>query len=485
MPHSLTIHELMEKLDSGELSSQQVVKAYLDRIEAVDPKLNSFVTVDREGAMEQARQADRQRAEGGRGALLGAPIAVKDALATKGLKTTASSKSLENYIPPFDSFVVGKLKEAGAVIIGKTNMDEFAMGSSTENSHFGATRNPWNTDKIPGGSSGGSAAAVSADLCAGAIGSDTGGSIRQPASCCGIVGLKPTYGRVSRFGLIAFASSLDQVGPMTKDVADAAVLLNVIAGYDSLDSTCADVAVDDYTSGIGDGVEGLTIGVPREYFVDGMDPEVDRSVRESIEALENLGARIKSISLPHTKYAVPVYYVIAPAEASSNLARYDGVKYGFRADGADSLVSMYEATRMEGFGAEVKRRIMLGTYALSSGYYDAYYLKAQKVRTLIRDDFLKAFEEVSVIMAPTVPTPPFGIGEKTGDPLQMYLNDVLTINANLAGIPGVSMPCGFSADRLPIGVQVLGPYFKEKLILRVARTLEGVLSCNKAKPVIN
>ncbi|VAX20945.1 Aspartyl-tRNA(Asn) amidotransferase subunit A @ Glutamyl-tRNA(Gln) amidotransferase subunit A [hydrothermal vent metagenome] len=468
----LTIRELLNKLKASEITSEEVTRAYLARIDEVDKKINSYVTVDADGALEQAREADKKRANGEDGALLGVPLALKDLIVTKGLRTTCSSKILENFVPPYDAFVTKKLKEAGAVIIGKTNMDEFAMGSSSETSYFGAVRNPWNTDKIPGGSSGGSAAAVSANLCAGALGSDTGGSIRQPAALCGVVGLKPTYGRVSRFGLVAFASSLDQIGPMTKDVEDAAILMNAIAGHDSMDSTCANEPVPDYTADINKGVSGLKIGIPEEYFTAGLDGEIEKSIRDNIKLLEDDGAEIVPVSLPHTKYGVPTYYVLAPAEASSNLARYDGVRYGFRAKGASGLADMYKNSRKDGFGAEVKRRIMLGTYALSSGYYDAYYLKAQKVRTLIKNDFLEAFKKVDVIVTPTTPTAAFGIGEKTDDPLEMYLSDILTINANIAGIPGISVPCGFTSDGLPIGLQALGAYFDEASLLRVAKVVE-------------
>jgi len=482
--HSLTLHELSALLDKGETTSAEATKAYLARINSLDKKLNSYITVDAEGAMAQAKSADERRAKGERGALLGVPIALKDVMATKGLRTTCSSKMLENFVPPYDAFVVKKLKEAGAVILGKTNMDEFAMGSSTENSHFGPSKNPWDTNCIPGGSSGGSAVAVAADICAASLGSDTGGSIRQPAALCGIVGLKPTYGRVSRFGLVAFASSLDQIGPMTKDSLDAAIMMNAIAGHDPMDSTSANVATPDYTAGIENGVKGLKIGVPKEYFVDGMDKEVEDSVRAAIKALESAGAEIKPVSLPHSKYGIPTYYVLAPAEASSNLARYDGVKYGHRTEGAESLIDMYRKSRKEGFGAEVKRRIMLGTYALSSGYYDAYYLKAQKVRTLIKNDFVEAFKEVDVIMAPTTPTAAFKIGEKADDPLQMYLSDIFTINCNLAGIPGASVPCGFTKSGLPIGVQILGGFFEEQVILRAARAVEKLSGVSGKKPAI-
>ena len=481
---SLTLHELSALMDKGDVTSEQATQSYLDRIAQTDPKLNAYVTLNAKEAIEQAREADKRRSRGEKGPLLGAPVSIKDAMATKGLRTTCSSKMLENFVPTYDAFVVKRLKDAGAVILGKTNLDEFAMGSSTENSYFGVTKNPWDTSRIPGGSSGGSASAVSADLCAGSLGSDTGGSIRQPAALCGIVGMKPTYGRVSRFGLVAFASSLDQIGPMTKDVKDCAIMLNAIAGHDPMDSTCASEPAPDYTKGLDDGVKGLTIGVPDEYFVDGMDPDVEKSVRSAMSALEEAGAKLKRISLPHTKYGVPTYYVLAPAEASANLARFDGVRYGYRTPSAAGLTEMYMKSRSEGFGQEVKRRIMLGTYALSSGYYDAYYIKAQKVRTLIKNDFVNAFKDVSVIMAPTTPTPAFGIGEKSGNPLDMYLSDIFTINLNLAGMPGVSIPCGFTSSGLPIGAQILGDFFDEALLLKVARTLEKTLGITGRKPKI-
>ncbi|MGK7344796.1 MAG: Asp-tRNA(Asn)/Glu-tRNA(Gln) amidotransferase subunit GatA [Candidatus Nitrospinota bacterium M3_3B_026] len=480
----LTLRELGERLAAGAVTSEEAAGAYLDRIRRVDPELNSYITVDEDSAMEAAREADKRRAGGEEGPLLGVPMAVKDLINTKGLRTTCGSKMLESFVPPFDAHVVKKLKEAGAVILGKTNMDEFAMGSSNETSFFGPVKNPWDISRIPGGSSGGSAAAVAADLCAAALGSDTGGSVRQPASLCGIVGLKPTYGRVSRFGLVAFASSLDQIGPMTKDVADCALMLGAIAGDDPLDSTCSPEPVPDYTADLDKGVEGMTIGVPEEYFVEGMDEDVEKTVRAALEALKEAGAAVKPISLPHTKYGVPAYYVIAPAEASSNLARYDGVKYGFRAQGAKSLMEMYSRTREEGFGAEVKRRIMLGTYALSSGYYDAYYLKAQKVRALVRKDFAEAFGDVSAIVAPTSPSAAFGIGERTGDPLKMYLSDIFTINANLAGIPGLSVPCGHTPEGLPVGLQILGKWFDEASLFRVASVVEEKTGAGAKKPAL-
>lgn len=478
----LAIHELSGLLSSGETTSVSATEAYLSRIAAVDEKINAYVTVDREGAIAQAHDADERRANGENHPLLGVPLGLKDLIATKGVKTTCSSAILGNFVAPYDAFVTRKLKDAGAVILGKTNMDEFAMGSSCETSAFGPTKNPWDLSKTPGGSSGGSAAAVAADLCSGALGSDTGGSIRQPAALTGVVGLKPTYGRVSRFGLVAFASSLDQIGPMTKDVKDAAILMNTIAGHDDMDSTSANEKVPDYTADLEKGVDGLTVGVPKEFFAEGLEKEVEVLVHQAIGWLEGAGATIREISLPHTRYGVPTYYVIAPAEASSNLARYDGVKYGFRADDAKDLHNMYTKTRKEGFGQEVKRRIMLGTYALSAGYYDAYYLKAQKVRTVIRDDYIKAFGEVDIIATPTTPTAAFGLGEKTGDPLTMYLSDIMTINANLAGIPGLSVPCGFTKEGLPVGVQLLGRFFEEAALLTAGYMVERKAGIAHKKP---
>ena len=414
--------------------------------------------------------------------LLGIPVAIKDNMCTEGIATTCASKILANFVPPYDATVVGKLKQAGAVLCGKPNMDEFAMGSSTENSGYFTTRNPWDLTRIPGGSSGGSAAAVAADECIGSLGSDTGGSIRQPAACCGVVGLKPTYGRVSRFGLVAFASSLDQIGPITKDVTDAALLMNVIGGHDSRDSTSANIAMPDLTKALKKDMKGLTVGLPKEYFIEGMDPEVDHAVREAVKILEGLGAKVTEVSLPHTKYAVATYYILATSEASSNLARYDGVKYGYRAAGPKDLLDMYMRSRDEGFGPEVKRRIMLGTYALSAGYYDAYYKKGQQVRTLIKRDFDEAFKKVDVIATPTAPTAAFKIGEKSADPLQMYLSDIFTISVNLAGIPGISIPCGFTSSNLPIGLQILGRHFDEESVLHAAYAYEQATEWHLRKP---
>ncbi len=481
-PFRLTMHELLDLLRSGQITSEEATRSVLERIEAVDPQVKAYITVCAEEALDAARQADEARARGKEAPLLGCPISIKDVICTQGIRTTCGSKMLENFIPPYDATVVERLKAAGAVIVGKTNMDEFAMGSSTENSAFFPTANPWDLSRIPGGSSGGSAAAVAADECLASLGSDTGGSIRQPASHCGIVGLKPTYGRVSRFGLVAFASSLDQIGPMTKDVTDAALLLSVISGYDAKDSTSVAEPVPDYRQFLKVDLKGLKIGVPREYFIPGMDQEVESAVREALTLMEKEGAELVEISLPHSQYAVAAYYIIAPAEASSNLARYDGVKYGFRAQEYTDLLSLYKKTRSEGFGAEVKRRIMLGTYALSAGYYDAFYLKASRVRTLIVEDFKKAFSLCDVIATPVAPTPAFARGEKLDDPLQMYLSDVFTIATNLAGIPGISIPCGFSKEGLPIGLQLMAPHFEEGRLLQVAYSFEQLTDFHRRRP---
>ncbi len=467
----LTIHEAAERLAAGELTAVELAKAALDRIDRVDQAVRAYLTTTPEAVLAQARVADERRAAGEHNPLLGVPLAIKDVLCTQGMPTTCGSRILENFVPPYDATAVARLRAAGAVILGKTNTDEFAMGSSTENSAFFTTHNPWDLDRVPGGSSGGSAAAVAADACLGALGTDTGGSVRQPAGFCGVVGLKPTYGRVSRYGLVAYASSLDQVGVLTKDVTDAGLLLGAIAGHDPRDSTSLDEPVPDYAAALTGDVRGVRVGVPREYFIEGMQPEVEAAVRAAVDALVELGAEVQRVSLPHTDYALPVYYLIAPAEASANLARYDGVRYSLRV-GDDSLGQMYKATRGQGFGPEVKRRIMLGTYALSAGYYDAYYLKAQKVRTLIKADFDAAFQDVDVIVAPTSPTTAFPIGEKADDPLQMYLSDVFTLSVNLAGICGLSLPCGFDAQGLPIGLQVMGPALGEERVLRVAHAYE-------------
>lgn len=469
----LTIHELHAMLKKGEVSSQAVLDSVLERIKSVDGRVRAYITVTGDAARKQAEAADKRFKSGDASSpLLGIPVAVKDNMCTDGIKTTCASKILARFVPPYNATVVEKLNQAGYVLCGKPNMDEFAMGSSTENSGFFATRNPWDLDRIPGGSSGGSAAAVAAGECIAALGSDTGGSIRQPAACCGVVGLKPTYGRVSRYGLVAFASSLDQIGPITRDVTDAALIMNVIAGRDPRDATSANVPVPDYTKALRKDVNGMKIGLPREYFIEGMDSEVEQAVRGAVKTLESLGAVVKDVTLPHTAYAVATYYILATSEASSNLARYDGVKYGFRAEDAKDLLDMYMKSRSQGFGPEVKRRIMLGTYALSAGYYDAYYKKGQQVRTLIKRDFDEAFKSVDVIAAPTSPTAAFRIGEKSSDPLQMYLSDIFTISVNLAGIPGMSIPCGFTKANLPVGMQLLGRHFDEEVILRAAYAYE-------------
>ena len=479
--YDLTIHEVQDRLKKGETTAVAVTESILGRIKAVDDKVKAYITVTADNAREQAAEADKQLKKNSSALLLGIPIAVKDNMCTEGIRTTCASKILGNFIPPYDATVVRRLKQAGSIICGKPNMDEFAMGSSTENSGYFVTKNPWDLERIPGGSSGGSAAAVAAGECIASLGSDTGGSIRQPAACCGVVGLKPTYGRVSRYGLVAFASSLDQIGPLTKDVTDAAIIMNVIAGHDPRDSTSANIAVPDFTRALTKDVKGLTIGIPREYFIEGMDPAVDGAVREAVKTLERLGAKVVEVSLPHTSYAVATYYILATSEASSNLARYDGVKYGVRAEGAKDLLDMYMRSRSQGFGPEVKRRIMLGTYALSAGYYDAYYKKGQQVRTLIKRDFDEAFKTVDIIATPTAPTAAFKIGEKSADPLQMYLSDIFTISVNLAGIPGISIPCGFTKNELPIGLQLLGRHFDEETILRASFAYEQATEWHKKR----
>jgi len=480
--HELTIHEAQDLLQQGEISSVELTQAVIDRIVAVDDDIKAYLTLTPELALGQAREADRRRAAGEDNPLLGIPLAIKDVICTRGVPTTCGSKILENFVPPYDATVMAHLGTQGAVLLGKTNMDEFAMGSSTENSAYFVTHNPWDLSRVPGGSSGGSAAAIAADECLGALGSDTGGSVRQPAALCGVVGLKPTYGRVSRYGLVAFASSLDQIGPFGKDVTDCALLMNAIARYDRRDSTSVDAPVPDYTGTLVDDIKGMRVGVPKEYFVEGMQPEVEQRVREAIEKLAELGAEVAEVSLPHTEYSLPTYYLIAPAEASANLARYDGVKYGLSLQEGE-LWDNYKQTRQVGFGAEVKRRIMLGTYALSAGYYDAYYLKAQKVRTLIKGDFDRAFADVDVVLAPTSPTVAFKIGEKVDDPLQMYLSDIFTLSVNLAGICGISIPCGF-ADGLPVGLQIMGKPFAEETILRVAYAYEQATGWHKRRPAL-
>ena len=480
---ALTLHEASKRLRKRELSSQDLTHAVLQRIDKVEDKIQSYLTVCRAGALEQAKRADALLKTGmNLNPLLGIPIAVKDNFLTVGVKTTCGSKVLNDFIPPYDSTPVKKLREAGAVIIGKTNLDEFAMGSSTENSAFILTRNPWDVFRVPGGSSGGSAAAVAADECIASLGTDTGGSIRQPAACCGIVGLKPTYGRVSRYGIIAFASSMDQVGPLTKDVTDCAVLLGQVAGHDPRDSTSVDALVPDYTMALNHDIKDLQLGIPREYFVSGVHPEVAQAVRQAIRQLEAQGAVVKEISLPHTEYAVAAYYIVATAEASSNLARYDGMRYGHRAAQARDLTETYMLSREEGFGSEVKRRIILGTYVLSAGYYEAYYLKAQKVRALIKKDFDKAFNQCDAIITPTTPTTAFNLGEKIENPLQMYLSDLFTISVNLAGLPALSLPCGFDSQGLPIGIQIIGKHFDESMLLRIGYAYEQSTEWHNRKP---
>ena len=482
--YRLTISEVRDLLDRKEVSVKDVVNSIYQRIDAVEEKVKAFVTITKDAAMKMADEAQKKiHLEGKQSntSILGIPIAIKDNMCTKDIRTTCASKILHNFVPLYESTATSRLIEQKYILIGKTNMDEFAMGSSTENSGFHTTKNPWNLERIPGGSSGGSAAAVAADECIAALGSDTGGSIRQPAALCGVVGLKPTYGRVSRYGLVAFASSLDQIGPITKDVRDSAILMNAISGHDPLDSTSAPVHLPDFTAVLGKDIKGMRLGIPNEYFIEGMDKEVELSVKEAIKKLESLGAIPVEISLPHTGFAVATYYVLATSEASSNLARYDGVKYGFRAEGKD-LMDMYMNTRAQGFSAEVKRRIMLGTYALSSGYYEAYYKKAQQVRTLIKKDFEDAFKKADVIVTPTAPTAAFKIGEKTSDPLQMYLSDIFTISVNLAGVPGISVPCGFTSDNLPIGLQLIGRHFDEESILKVAYSYEQATDWHKRKP---
>ncbi len=476
-----TIHELHDLLVKKEIRPQEIVEDVFKRIEAVEDKVKAYLSLTKELALKQAEEAEKKILKGETSPLTGIPLAIKDNICTEGIKTTCASKMLENFVPPYDATVIKALKAEGAVMVGKTNMDEFAMGSSTENSAFQITHNPWDLDRVPGGSSGGSAAAVAADECIAALGSDTGGSIRQPAGFCGVVGVKPTYGCVSRFGLVAFASSLDQIGPLAKDVRDAAILLSAIAGHDPYDSTSAPLEKKDYAQKIGEEIKGIKIGVPKEAFGEGLEEEVKTTLERNIQIFSDLGAEVIEVSLPHLEYAVAVYYIIAPAEASSNLARYDGVKYGFRDKEAGNLIDMYCQTRSKGFGPEVKRRIMLGTYVLSAGYYDAYYKKASQVRTLIKEDFLNAFKQCDFIITPVSPTPAFKIGEKTDDPLQMYLSDIYTIPINLAGVPAISLPGGLSKDRLPIGLQIIGPHFSEVELFKVAYQFEQALGM-KEKP---
>ncbi len=478
--HDKTVTQLAAALNNGELSSKELTSHFLQRIEKADGTLNSFITVTAEQALTQADAADKARASGKAGPLTGIPLALKDIYCTQGVKTSCGSKMLDNFIAPYDATVVEKLSAAGTISLGKTNMDEFAMGSSNENSYFGAVKNPWDLSAVPGGSSGGSAAAVAAGLVSAAMGTDTGGSIRQPAAFCGITGLKPTYGRVSRYGIIAYASSLDQAGPMAKSAEDCAHLLNVIAGHDVRDSTCVARGVPDYTETLNAPLSGLKIGLPKEYFGDGLDPEVEKAVRDAVKVYESLGATVRDVSLPHTHYAIPAYYVIAPAEASSNLSRYDGVRFGHRCKAPADLIDLYTRSRAEGFGEEVKRRILIGTHTLSEGFFDAYYTKAQKVRRLIRQDFLDAFEDVDVLMGPASPTPAFDLGAKK-DPVSMYLQDIYTIAVNLAGIPGISVPAGFSKGR-PVGLQILGTHFAEAQLLNVAHQFQQATDWHLQRP---
>ncbi|ASK18178.1 MULTISPECIES: Asp-tRNA(Asn)/Glu-tRNA(Gln) amidotransferase subunit GatA [unclassified Halomonas] len=478
--HDKTVTQLAAALKSGELSSRELTSHFLQRIEQADGTLNSFITVTAEQALNQAETADNARAAGKAGKLTGIPFALKDIFCTQGVKTSCGSKMLDNFIAPYNATVVEKLNAAGTISLGKTNMDEFAMGSSNENSYFGAVKNPWDLTAVPGGSSGGSAAAVAAGLVPAAMGTDTGGSIRQPAAFCGITGLKPTYGRVSRYGIIAYASSLDQAGPMAKSAEDCAHLLNVIAGHDVRDSTSVARGVPDYTETLNAPLSGLKIGLPKEYFGDGLDSDVEKAVREAVKVYESLGATVREVSLPHTHYAIPAYYVIAPAEASSNLSRYDGVRFGHRCDAPADLIDLYTRSRAEGFGDEVKRRILIGTHTLSEGFFDAYYTKAQKVRRLIRQDFLDAFEDVDVLMGPASPTPAFDLGAKK-DPVSMYLQDIYTIAVNLAGIPGISVPAGFSNGR-PVGLQILGTHFAEAQLLNVAHQFQQATDWHLQRP---
>ncbi len=483
--HKLTIAELSARLSAGECTSVDIVNDVLASIDANDGKVGAYLTLDRESALEQAKAADEARAAGKNHPMLGIPVAIKDLLNVKGQPCTCSSKILEGYTAPYDATVIAKLREAGAVLLGRVNMDEFAMGSSTENAALGKTSNPWNLDHVPGGSSGGSAACVSADEAIASLGSDTGGSIRQPAAFCGCVGVKPTYGLVSRYGLTAFASSLDQIGPITKTVKDSAILLETICGLDKMDSSSIDKDVPAYAANLGNdtSLAGMKLGLPKEYFVEGMDPEVEKAVRDAVEHCKSLGAEIVDVSLPNAKYAIAVYYIIATAEASANLARFDGIRYGMRLDGKDPA-ELYGKTRSAGFGPEVKRRIILGTYVLSSGYYDAYYLKAQKVRTLIRNDFTEAFKQCDAILSPVTPTAAYRKGEKTSDPLKMYLDDILTTPINLAGNCALSVPCGFTSAGMPIGMQIIGDAFQEETILKVGHAYEQTTEWHKQRPTL-
>ncbi|PLX78915.1 MAG: Asp-tRNA(Asn)/Glu-tRNA(Gln) amidotransferase GatCAB subunit A [Desulfuromonas sp.] len=478
----LNLQQLQEQLAQGSVSSVDATRAYLDRITATNDNYNTYITVCEAEALAMAEAADKRISAGDAAPLTGIPLAVKDIFNTEGVKTTAGSRILGDFVSPYDATAVARLKQQGAVLLGKLNMDEFAMGSSNENSAYGPAKNPWDTERVPGGSSGGSAACVAARQAVATLGTDTGGSIRQPASHCGVVGLKPTYGRVSRYGVIAYASSLDQVGPVARTVSDCALLLQGVAGYDTADSTSVDRPVEDYLADLQGGVKGMRIGLPQEYFIDGLDPEVQQAVEKAIETYRGLGAEIVPVNLPHTDYAVACYYLIATAEASSNLARYEGVRFGRRVDNGKGLIEMFCSSRAEGFGPEVKRRIMLGTYALSSGYYDAYYLKAQKVRTLIRQDFNNAFDQVDLLLTPVAPTPAFKLGEKVNDPLQMYLSDIFTIPLNLAGTCGMSVPCGLTGEKLPVGMQLIGKPFAEATLLRAAYAYEQAGEWQQLRP---
>ncbi|MFO7705775.1 MAG: Asp-tRNA(Asn)/Glu-tRNA(Gln) amidotransferase subunit GatA [Halopseudomonas sp.] len=479
--HEKTLAELSQALHSKTISSVELTEHYLKRIEQFDGTLNSFITLAPELALSQAKAADLRLADGSATALTGIPLAHKDLFCTQGLRTSCGSKMLDNFIAPYESTVTARFIAAGAVTLGKTNMDEFAMGSSTESSFYGPTRNPWNIEHVPGGSSGGSAAAVAARLCAAATGTDTGGSIRQPAGFTALTGLKPTYGRVSRWGMIAYASSLDQGGPMARSAEDCALMLQVMAGFDSKDSTSVDQPVANYSTSLNDSLKGLRIGLPKEYFASGLDAATADAIQAAVKQFQALGAEIKDISLPNAELAIPAYYVIAPAEASSNLSRFDGVRFGYRCDNPADLTDLYKRSRAEGFGAEVKRRIMVGAYALSAGYYDAYYLQAQKIRRLIKNDFIAAYQQVDVILCPTSPTPAFKIGEKIDDPVSLYLTDIYTITANLAGVPGIALPAGF-ANGLPLGMQLLGPYFSEARLLNIAHQYQQVTDWHSRTP---
>ena len=482
---TLTIHEAKKMLDSGELTSYDLTKAYIDRIKEVDNLVKAYVTVCEEEALNKAKQIDEKRKNGEKlGSLAGIPIGIKDNICTKGIKTTCSSKMLENFVAPYNATVIEKLEAEDAIILGKLNMDEFAMGASTERSAFFKTKNPWNLNKVPGGSSGGSAAAVSADIALATLGSDTGGSIRQPASFCSVVGLKPTYGLVSRYGLVAFASSLDQIGPLTKDVEDCALMLNVLAGHDEKDTTSAKLEKIDYTKALENDVKGLRIGIPKEYMAEGINEDVKKAILDAQEKFKELGATVEECTIPVTEHVLPTYYIIACAEASSNLGRFDGIRYGYRTKEYSTLKELYEKSRSEGFGEEVKRRILLGTYVLSSGYYDAYYSKAQKVRTMAIEQFKEMFEKYDVLLTPTSPITAFDIGSKTDDPVAMYLSDICTVSINIAGVPAISIPCGFDSENMPIGLQLIGKHFDEQTLLKAAYTFEQNTTYSQVKPKI-